>query len=588
MKILSIEIVDENSYKNYGGLYYDDGIEVVEEVLGLDHDDIGGFQRIGTNNAVKTVNFAISNDTYYRESVQNGMNRRRVLSSGKVIIVSESHQGETTEIWVRYVPFSWEDERIIRIFSYYGDIKELKHQRIHASETRNANYVGKRNGIIRIKLKLRKQIQSTMTVDGQKIETFYPNQVRTCFRCGGGHLRSACSPGRVKNYYNIFSLEDDFPEIQGALKTRSARRLDEEEMEDNSEEIETPAAGTTSVEETTVESEVTPVESEVTSVQPEATPVQPEVTPVQPGVTPVEVGNIPVEVGETPIMVENTSVEVHRGDAPASLQENAPITSQEAMVDGGEVTIESGATTVVDDSVTEGGETSVVDEAMVDVANVVEVQESGIEVESSVVQASGDQISVDDAHEFLSRISSEEKEEYLAPVVVAPADPGRGTQWRKFMDSILSVVSPDIKRLNIDSPEGEANSASEAEQDHLLTPGQVHINDVNNDIDNDDDMTFFETAEAIEMVDSVVSEPQILISQDLQDQPSDQQEQRTESVKRAMESSAEEDASNNNLNPTQKKKGANEKPVKQPKLTESGVERSPGTSSVSAETDMET
>ena len=585
MKILSIEIVDENSYKNYGGLYYDDGIEVVEEVLGLDHDDIGGFQRIGTNNAVKTVNFAISNDTYYRESVQNGMNRRRVLSSGKVIIVSEPHQGETTEIWVRYIPFSWEDERIIRIFSYYGDIKELKHQRIRATETRNANYVGKRNGIIRIKIKLRKQIQSTMTVDGQKIETFYPNQVRTCFRCGGNHMRSACSPGRVQTYYNIFSLEEDFPEIQGAVKTPSARRLDGEEMEDNSEEVETPAAVTASVEETTVEPEVTPVEAGVTSVESEATSVQPEVTPV-------EAGNIPVEVSEsvTPVVVGKTSVEVHRGDAPVSTQEIAPVTSEEAMTDGGEVTVESGSSNVVDDSVMEGGETPVVDEAMVDVASVVEVQESVIE--STVAQASGDQISVEDAHELLSRITPEEKEEYLAPVIVAPADPGKGTQWRKFMDTILAVVSPDIKKLNMDSPESEANSASEAEQDHLLTPGQVQINDVNNDVnndlDNDDDMTFFETAEAIEMVDSVVSEPQILISQDLQDQPGDQQEQRTESVKRAMESSAEEDTNNNILNPTQKKKGSNEKPVKQPKLADSSVERSPGTSSVSAETDMET
>ena len=88
VKILSIEIVDEASYRNFGGLCYDDGIETVEEVLGLNHNYVDGFQRIGTNNAVKKVHFSLSDDAFNKDCVQNGMHRRSRLSSGKVVMVS--------------------------------------------------------------------------------------------------------------------------------------------------------------------------------------------------------------------------------------------------------------------------------------------------------------------------------------------------------------------------------------------------------------------------------------------------------------------------------------------------------------------
>ena len=229
--VLSIEIVDETSYRNFGGLCYDDGIEVVEDVLGLDCDDVGGFQRIGTNNAVRTLHFSISDTTFYRNCVQNGLYKRSKLSSGKIVTVGEPNLN-IKEIYVRYAPLEWEDARFIRIFRHYGDIKGMEHQRIKSHETKHQDYVGKRNGITIIRIKLRRQIPSCMHIDNRRIEVFYANQIRTCFRCGGGHNRSECNTSPTE-FTNKFSFDDDFPELVATVMTNSARRQAEDEMEDS-------------------------------------------------------------------------------------------------------------------------------------------------------------------------------------------------------------------------------------------------------------------------------------------------------------------------------------------------------------------
>ena len=206
--ILSIELVDYDNFRAYGALDYDDAIEVTEEVLGLSHEDVGGYQRIGTNTNVRTVNFAIRDEMYNSRNVQDGMYKRARLSSQKIIVVGQPNR-EISEVFVRYAPFDWETNKFKRIFTRFGDIKQIEHLTIRNSDTRSRDYVGKRNGITKIKMKINRPIPSSIMIERTRIEIFYTNQVRTCFRCGGGHMAYQCH-ATPDEFSNRFTMED-FP-----------------------------------------------------------------------------------------------------------------------------------------------------------------------------------------------------------------------------------------------------------------------------------------------------------------------------------------------------------------------------------------
>ena len=93
------------------------------------------------------------------------------------------------------------------------------------------------------------------------------------------------------------------------------------------------------------------------------------------------------------------------------------------------------------------------------------------------------------------------------------------------------------------------------------------------------DMLYFETADTIELVESVISEPELLISQTLQD--------KVDTMKRPMESSTEEDANNNFIKPSSKKKNFM-KPGKQQRLTQPNLEENDKGNTVSTNVDMDT
>ena len=133
--ILSIELVDYDNFKTYGALTYDDAIEVTEDLLGLEHEEIGGYQRIGNNSQVRSVNFVIRDQVFNAGNVQAGLNKRTKLSSGKIIVVTQPNR-EITEVYIKYAPFDWEDERFSRIFSRYGDIKKIEHLTLRSGDTK--------------------------------------------------------------------------------------------------------------------------------------------------------------------------------------------------------------------------------------------------------------------------------------------------------------------------------------------------------------------------------------------------------------------------------------------------------------------
>ena len=232
VKVLSIETADKVNFQQYGALNFDDAVEVIEEVLGLNHNDIEAIQKFGPS--PRRIDFSLTNEAFERDGVQSALDETTRLSTGKVIIVGLPNQ-IITDVYIKYSPLEWTKERLERIFSYYGDIKVTDRMSIKESEIKKSNYVGKGNGIIKMKMKIRKPVPSTLNIDGSRIEVFYKNQSRTCWRCGGGHMKYRCETA-PRNFINRFSLED-FPPIGGAARASlSAQQQADENMEEESVE----------------------------------------------------------------------------------------------------------------------------------------------------------------------------------------------------------------------------------------------------------------------------------------------------------------------------------------------------------------
>ena len=184
--VLCVECVDQPSFRQYGPLDYDDAIEAAEDILGLSHEDIGGVQPIGMK--PRFVNFVTTREAYWRRSCQDGLHEKRRLSSGKIVSVSLPNT-DFTEVYVKHAPLDWSDVKLERIFRCYGEVRGIEHMTIKSKDTRSRNYVGKRNGISKLKMKIKENIPSNMKIENARIEIYYNDQVRTCWRCGGGHKR---------------------------------------------------------------------------------------------------------------------------------------------------------------------------------------------------------------------------------------------------------------------------------------------------------------------------------------------------------------------------------------------------------------
>ena len=221
IKILSLEIPDRELFSYYGALSYDDAIEIVERHLKLDYRKTTGFQKYGA--APRRIDIGIKEQYFWEMSVQNKIDETVKLDSGKVINICVPNQ-QITEVFVKYVPMDWEKDRVKRIFGYYGMIKSAERMAIRVNEISTSEYAGQTNGVIKIRMKLKKDIPSNMVIDSTRIEIYYRNQVRTCWTCGYGHIQRDCKTLRDK-YINRFSIED-FPILE------QPRRAEENEDED--------------------------------------------------------------------------------------------------------------------------------------------------------------------------------------------------------------------------------------------------------------------------------------------------------------------------------------------------------------------
>ena len=239
VKTLTIEIPSEQLFREHGYLTVDDAIEVNEDVLGLWDTDLGAIQRFGTS--PRRIDILITNQAFNSDQVQNALDEPTKLSNGKIVVIGLPGHS-VSEVYVKYAPLEWTAERFKRVFSYYGDIKVMDYMPIKESEIQNTKnnrrtrYAGKSNGIMKMRMKVRKPIPSTMSVDHARIEVFYRNQVRTCWKCGHGHNKADCTT-RPEDFINRFTL-DEFPLLGEATRQSDAvnqQNASENQGENNGE-----------------------------------------------------------------------------------------------------------------------------------------------------------------------------------------------------------------------------------------------------------------------------------------------------------------------------------------------------------------
>ena len=121
----------------------------------------------------------------------------------KVIDISSG----TTYVSIRNAPFEMDDEVIIMILSKYGKVESIRKNRYSVGP-----FEGMLTGTRTAKMKVRKNIPSSVYVLGHSLSFLYNGQKRTCYKCGKeGHLAKDC-PVDVFVRNNIWT-EEDFPDM---------------------------------------------------------------------------------------------------------------------------------------------------------------------------------------------------------------------------------------------------------------------------------------------------------------------------------------------------------------------------------------
>ena len=164
-------------------LYIQDVYELVEEEMEVSYEDVIGVQRRG----FQSFDIMIKKEEYakYSDIINDFMNKRIQLSNGKIVTVIDAYE-KLTYVVVRGFPMHWEIEKMHRIMSYYGEIRQVINERYSAKDALGTRYKGKWNGNIRYKMRLRSRIPCGLTVGDERLQIFYPEQEQACRKCDLG------------------------------------------------------------------------------------------------------------------------------------------------------------------------------------------------------------------------------------------------------------------------------------------------------------------------------------------------------------------------------------------------------------------
>ena len=161
------------------------------------------------------------------------------MDNGKRIWISKPFD-EYTTIKVKRIPVWWSESTIERILSFYGDVKSVRKEIFRSMRD---NYKGIYNGNYSVKMKVKRDIPSTLNVSGTRFEMYYYGQQPTCWVCGKPHLKEDCESKSVDDHVNRFNL-DHFPPLpEPPMANATQNGSDDETTSVN--EMDTSVDGTT-------------------------------------------------------------------------------------------------------------------------------------------------------------------------------------------------------------------------------------------------------------------------------------------------------------------------------------------------------
>ena len=192
----------------------EDVYEVVEEIMNINPKDLESLQMQGPN--PKRVDIKMSSiNAFNRCNVDSHIDNSYVLRSNKTVIICKPFE-EYKEIRVTRVPGDWTQDKLFRIFSFYGLVKFVREEGMRTSGTHGVkrSWSHLKNGAFKIRIKMKRDIPSTLIVSNSKIQIFYFGQQQTCWRCGMDHKKNdgdGCTT-EFSAFVNKFNI-DDFPEL---------------------------------------------------------------------------------------------------------------------------------------------------------------------------------------------------------------------------------------------------------------------------------------------------------------------------------------------------------------------------------------
>ena len=188
-----------------------DFYEVVEEIMEIDPQDMFTVQLYGPDSTRIDV-VMLNKDKWNFNEIDDHIGNTYLLRSGKKATIVKPFE-ELKEVRVRRVPAIWKKENLMSIFNFYGDVKSIEMEKMRATLYNGvkASFTHLNCGTYKIKMKLKKDIPSTLVVSGYKLEIYHYGQRQTCWTCGMAHYKNECRT-EYRDFVNRFDI-NDFPPI---------------------------------------------------------------------------------------------------------------------------------------------------------------------------------------------------------------------------------------------------------------------------------------------------------------------------------------------------------------------------------------
>ena len=151
---------------------YDVVSNLIFEKLGIDADDIIGFQSMFNNKVV--IKFS---DRSRHEAFVNDYDEKVFALSDDLNVRIVNFSTNYTFVSIRYAPIDLDNESLVSILNKYGKVIDIRE---------NKHYYGKAkgllNGIRTAKMEVKRNIPSSLTVLGHTVSFIYSGQKKTCHK----------------------------------------------------------------------------------------------------------------------------------------------------------------------------------------------------------------------------------------------------------------------------------------------------------------------------------------------------------------------------------------------------------------------